>query len=197
MRALATATLRQLHVTVRTTPFRCFAAPHKRYQCTQSDVDQFHLERALELAVGNVDEQGRGAPFGAVIGNATGAIVSEAANAVISDGPDPTAHAEVTAIRKACRKLGQETLTGCTLYSSCEPCPMCFGAIYWANISRVIYSATRRDAHHAGFDDQFIYEEIKMHAECRGTQRISFEHKSSEQRWKPFERWLAMHSKQT
>ena len=101
---------------------------------------------------------GKGGPFGAVIVK-DGVIIASASNEVILTN-DPTAHAEVTAIRKACTFLGTFQLDGCDLYTTCEPCPMCLGAIYWARPSRVYFAASRFDAADAGFDDSFIYNEI-------------------------------------
>jgi guanine deaminase len=128
-----------------------------------------YLRRAIELAVQNV-EQGRGGPFGAVIVRG-GEIVAEAANHVTTL-PDPTAHAEVLAIREAARKLGTHDLSGCTIYASCEPCPMCLGAIYWAHLDAVYFAAGRKDAAAAGFDDSFLYDEIPLPIERRSRPAI-------------------------
>jgi len=118
--------------------------------------DQF-MRRAIELALDNI--RAGGGPFGAVI--AKGArIIAEGANRVTATN-DPTAHAEVVAIREACHALKNFQLEGCELYTTCEPCPMCLGAIYWARPSRVFYAAAAGDAAAAGFDDAFIYEELK------------------------------------
>ena len=105
-------------------------------------------------------ESGEGGPFGCVIVK-DGQIVGIGWNNVLSSG-DPTAHAEVCAIRDACRNLNTHQLTGCELYTSCEPCPMCLGAIYWARPDTVYYANTREDAAAIGFDDAFIYEEINQ-----------------------------------
>ena len=115
------------------------------------------MARAIELSIENV-RSGRGGPFGAVIVR-NGTVIAEGANCVTATN-DPTAHAEVIAIREACRKLGAFELTGCEIYTSCEPCPMCLGAIYWARPDRVFYANTAADAARAGFDDSFIYGEI-------------------------------------
>jgi len=121
------------------------------------------MARAIQLAVENV-LSGQGGPFGAVIVK-DGNILAEGANRVTLTN-DPTAHAEVLAIREACKKLGLFELTSCDLYTSCEPCPMCLGAIYWARLSRVYFGGLAADAAHAGFDDSFIYREIaEAHAE--------------------------------
>ena len=115
-----------------------------------------YLERAIELAVLNV--RNGGGPFAALVVR-DGAIVAEGVNMVTRTN-DPTAHAEVVAIRAACRELGHHQLDGCDLYSSCEPCPMCLGAIYWARPARLYYAATADDAAGAGFDDSYIYRQI-------------------------------------
>jgi guanine deaminase len=114
--------------------------------------------RAIALSEESVAHGG--GPFGAVIARG-GTLVAEASNSVTTDH-DPTAHAEVNAIRKACRQLGTFDLTGCDIYCSCEPCPMCFGAIYWAHLDRIFYANTRKEAADAGFDDDFIYHEIAL-----------------------------------
>lgn len=115
------------------------------------------MRRAIALADDNV-RAGRGGPFGAVIVR-DGVIVAEGTNLVTSTN-DPTAHAEVVAIRSACRTLETFSLAGCEIYASCEPCPMCLGAVYWARLDRLWFAATRDDAEHAGFDDSLIYREI-------------------------------------
>jgi guanine deaminase len=112
---------------------------------------------ALELAVRNA-ESGRGGPFGAVVVRGDD-VLATGANGVVRTS-DPTAHAEIVAIRTACDRLGSFQLEGCELYASCEPCPMCLGAIYWARPRAVFYAATRHDAAAAGFDDAFVYEQI-------------------------------------
>jgi len=116
------------------------------------------MKEAIRLSVENV-ETGKGGPFGAVIVK-DGQIIARGANQVTSSN-DPTAHAEVVAIRKACEVLGSFQLDGCELYTSCEPCPMCLGAIYWARPDRIYYANTKEDAKDIDFDDQFIYEEIE------------------------------------
>ncbi|MFB9845303.1 nucleoside deaminase [Mucilaginibacter ginsenosidivorans] len=114
---------------------------------------------AIKLSEQNVKE-GIGGPFGAVIVK-DGQIVAQSANRVVPQN-DPTAHAEVSAIRLACNKLGTYDLSGCTIYTSCEPCPMCLGAIYWARIDAIYYANTKTDAADIGFDDHFIYREIEL-----------------------------------
>ena len=116
------------------------------------------MRRAISLALENI-RSGRGGPFAAVIVK-DGRIIAEGTNRVTSTN-DPTAHAEVVAIREACRALGDFQLAGCDLYTTCEPCPMCLGAIYWARPARIFYAGTAADAAAAGFDDAFIYEELK------------------------------------
>ena len=120
---------------------------------------------ALEEAKKGVDLND-GGPFGAVIVDNEGNIVSSAHNMVLGNN-DPTAHAEVTAIRKACEIKHTHDLSDCTIYSSCEPCPMCLGAIYWAHLSKIYYGNNRADAAKIGFDDDFIYKEISLPLENR------------------------------
>lgn len=129
------------------------------------------LRRAIGLAANNAST-GRGGPFGAVIVR-NGAVVAEGANQVTA-WHDPTAHAEVVAIREACNSAGSHQLRGCVIYASCEPCPMCLAAIYWARLDAVYYAASRHDAAEAGFDDSFLYEQISLEEGQRTlpTQRI-------------------------
>jgi guanine deaminase len=115
------------------------------------------MTRAIQLAIENV-RSGKGGPFGAVVAK-DGSLVAEGVNQVTRTS-DPTAHAEVLAIRAACQKLGLFELKGCDLYTSCEPCPMCLGAIYWARVSRVYFGTLAADASEIGFDDSAIYHEI-------------------------------------
>lgn len=122
------------------------------------------LQRAIDLAEAGVRAR-RGGPFGAVIVRG-GEIVGEGCNEVPS-AADPTAHAEVQAIRDACSRLGRFQLDDCEIYASCEPCPMCLGAIYWARIRRVVYAANREDAAAIGFDDARLYREIPLPWEDR------------------------------
>lgn len=117
------------------------------------------MQRAIELAQTGMDYS-NGGPFGAVVVK-KGKIIGEGNNQVTSSN-DPTAHAEVVAIRKACETLGTFQLEDCELYTTCEPCPMCLGAIYWARPARVFYACSREDAANAGFDDQFIYSELNL-----------------------------------
>ena len=115
------------------------------------------MARAIQLSIENV-HSGRGGPFGAVIVK-VGNTIAEAANQVTATN-DPTAHAEILAIRAACAKLGVFDLLGCEIYTSCEPCPMCLGAIYWARLSRIYFASAAADASRIGFDDSMIYREI-------------------------------------
>src|SRR5271165_5801426 len=117
------------------------------------------MARAIQLSIQNV-RSGRGGPFGAVVVK-DGKVIAEAVNQVTSTN-DPTAHAEVLAIRLACQKFGSFELRGCDIYASCEPCPMCLGAIYWARIEKVYFANTRDDAAVIGFDDDHIYREFAL-----------------------------------
>ncbi|PWK77757.1 tRNA(Arg) A34 adenosine deaminase TadA [Mucilaginibacter oryzae] len=119
---------------------------------------------AIELSEDNV-RRGMGGPFGAVIVK-DGMIVARSANRVVPTN-DPTAHAEVSVIRLACQELGTYNLAGCEIYTSCEPCPMCLGAIYWARIDKIYYANTKADAAAIGFDDHFIYDELERDMESR------------------------------
>ena len=121
------------------------------------------MTRAIRLAEESVKLGG--GPFGAVIAR-NGEIVAEASNRVTLDC-DPTAHAEVSAIRKAAKVLGTFDLNGCEIFTSCEPCPMCLGAIYWANLDKIYFANNRKDAADIGFDDDFIYKEIEVTPEKR------------------------------
>jgi len=130
---------------------RTHAPPH-----TAMDTEAL-LRRSIEVAVENV-RLARGGPFGAVIAR-DGSIVAEGMNLVTSS-LDPTAHAEVVAIRHACQALSRFDLRGCEVFASCEPCPMCLAACYWARVDRIWFAATKHDAAAAGFDDSLLYEEI-------------------------------------
>jgi guanine deaminase len=140
------------------------------------------LQRAIDLAQKNASK--KGGPFGAVVAK-DGVIIAEGANQVTANN-DPSAHAEIVAIREACEKLNSFQLTGCVVYASCEPCPMCMGAIYWARPDAVYYAATRHDAADAGFDDAFIYEDLTRTDDSR---KIPFQKISELQSLKPFEVW--------
>jgi tRNA(Arg) A34 adenosine deaminase TadA len=142
------------------------------------------MQRAIELAVENA-RSGHGGPFAALVVRA-GVIVAEGTNLVTATH-DPTAHAEVVAIRRACEKLGSFQLTACELYTSCEPCPMCLGAIYWARPAAVYYAGTHKDAAAAGFDDSFIYQQTRMRAEERA---IPMRRLLADESFRPFQAWL-------
>lgn len=141
------------------------------------------LERAIQLAVENV-RSNAGGPFGAVITRGAD-IIAESANLVTATN-DPTAHAEVSAIRRACAKLGTFELAGCEIYSSCEPCPMCLGAVYWARLDRVYFAASRSDAAAAGFDDELLYMELPKPCEQR---RLPAVHEALASALAPFDAW--------
>ena len=122
------------------------------------------MRMAIMLSKQNV-EQSLGGPFGAVIVK-NGKVIAKSANKVTTTN-DPTAHAEISAIRLACKKIKSFDLSGCVIYTSCEPCPMCLGAIYWTHINTIYYANTKKDAAAIGFDDQFIYDEIDLPMEKR------------------------------
>lgn len=148
-----------------------------------SDPHEQFMRRAIELAQRGVDTNA-GGPFGCVVVK-DGHVIGEGCNEVTSSN-DPTAHAEVVAIRNACAAIGSFQLDGCHIYTSCEPCPMCLGAIYWARPARIFYAGTREDAAEAGFDDQFIYEEIEKQLEDR---TMKLENLSREEAQKVFKNW--------
>ncbi|WP_040206071.1 nucleoside deaminase [Neobacillus jeddahensis] len=126
--------------------------------------DFLFMEKAIELALNNVITR-HGGPFGAIVVK-DGKIIGRGRNEVTTSN-DPTAHAEVQAIRDACKHLNTFQLDDCEIYTSCEPCPMCIGAIYWARPKAVYYAATKQDAAKIGFDDQFIYEQLELPVELR------------------------------
>ncbi|GAA5415685.1 guanine deaminase [Paraliobacillus ryukyuensis] len=148
-----------------------------------------YMKQAISLAVDNVHQQG--GPFGAIIVNAKGEIVGKGQNRV-TDKHDPTAHAEVEAIRQACQALGTFQLDDCILYTSCEPCPMCLGAIYWARLKKVYYAADQALAATGGFDDAFIYQEINKPYEER---KIPFYELDVAEKNAPFETWKSIDAK--
>lgn len=150
---------------------------------------QEFMERAIGLAVENVRLAG-GGPFGALVCKGD-RVVATGVNRVTALA-DPTAHAEIVAIREACRLLGSFQLTGCDLYASCEPCPMCLGAIYWARPERVFYACTRFDAERAGFDDSSIYAELSLPPAGR---RIPMIEEGRERGLSAFEAWNAATTK--
>jgi len=144
-----------------------------------------HLRRAIELARNNV-LAGTGGPFAAVIVR-DGEVIAEAANSVTTTN-DPTAHGEINAIRKACAALGSFSLAGCEIYSSCEPCPMCLAAIYWARLGALYYGCDQKDAAKAGFDDAFLYEEIGKSKDAR---TIPSQMLLQSEAWEAFATWIA------
>jgi guanine deaminase len=125
--------------------------------------DMEFMRLAIRLSLESVERGG--GPFGAVVVK-NGEVVATGSNSVTQHN-DPTAHAEIIAIREAARKLNTYDLSGCTIYSSCEPCPMCLGAIYWAHFDKLFYANTKTDAQNIGFDDSFIYEELKLNPAMR------------------------------
>ena len=147
-------------------------------------VDETWLARAIDLAVANVADGG--GPFGAVIVR-DGVVVAEGQNRVTRD-LDPTAHAEVTAIRAAGRALGDFSLAGCTLYASCEPCPLCVSASLWARLDRVVFAADRDDAARGGFDDRAFYE---LFTQDRATWPMHVVRGDGAGATAPFDAWLA------
>ncbi len=151
--------------------------------------DEEFMHEAIALSRAGM-ERGDGGPFGCVIVK-EGKVVGRGNNRVTSTN-DPTAHAEVVAIRDACAKLNNFQLDGCTVYTSCEPCPMCLGALYWARPARIVYAATREDAADAGFDDSFIYEELPLPP---GERRYAMENVFREEAQTVFEAWKAMTDK--
>jgi len=152
--------------------------------------DKDFLAQAIQMATDNV--AAGGGPFGALLVKGS-QIVAASANQVVADH-DPTAHAEIMTIRKAANILKTFDLSGYTLYSSCEPCPMCLGAIYWSRISRVVYASDRKDAALAGFRDAHIYQEIKLDPDQR---MIPFEQIDVPQKGREFTDWIASTQKMT
>ncbi len=143
------------------------------------------LQQTLDLAENNV-LLNKGGPFAAIICREQ-KIIAACTNTVTCSN-DPTAHAEIMAIRTACTRLNTFQLIDCILYSSCEPCPMCLGAIYWARLKKVYFACNRYDAAQAGFDDSFIYNEIALQAEKR---QIIMQHIQLKESLKPFTTWQA------
>jgi len=155
-----------------------------------NETDKKFMQRAIELAERGMDANS-GGPFGCVIAK-DGEIIGEGCNRVTSTN-DPTAHAEIIAIREACQKLGAFQLDGCVVYTSCEPCPMCLGAIYWARPERVYFACTREDAAKIGFDDRFIYEELEKANNERHLQVINL---MREEALAVFNKWATKPDKQ-
>ena len=150
---------------------------------------QAFLRRAIELARQNV-LAGTGGPFAALIVR-DGVVIAEAANSVTRTN-DPTAHGEVNAIRKACATLGTFSLEGCEIYSSCEPCPMCLAAIYWARLKAVYYGCNQVDAAKAGFDDAFLYDEVRKLSAERSIPAMQL---LQDEAWEAFATWIAVPDK--
>lgn len=148
-----------------------------------TDKDKEFMRRAIALAQNGIDSN-NGGPFGAIVVK-DGEIIGEGCNRVTSTN-DPTAHAEIVAIRAACQKLDSFQLENCTIYTSCEPCPMCLGAIYWARPLRMFFACNREDAAAIGFDDDYIYQEIERPIEERQIKSINF---LREEGLKVFENW--------
>jgi len=142
------------------------------------------MRQAIKLATDNV-ESGRGGPFGAVVVK-DGRVVATGSNQVTATN-DPTAHAEVTAIRNACAALGTFQLDGCEVYTSCEPCPMCLAALYWSRCAAIYYGNDAADAAKAGFDDSFLYDEVKKPLDQR---TIPITEMCSDEAWESFAAWL-------
>lgn len=147
------------------------------------------MKMAIELSEKGMN-LGKGGPFGCVIVK-DGLVVGKGYNSVLSTN-DPTAHAEMVAIRDACKNLQTFQLDGCELFTSCEPCPMCLGAIYWARPAKVFFANTQSDAAAAGFDDQFIYDELELPLENRG---IPFFQMMRDQAQKVFTTWIKKNDK--
>jgi len=154
-----------------------------------NEYDLLFLERAIELSKTGMQNL-QGGPFGCVVVK-DGKIIGEGNNEVTATN-DPTAHAEVVAIRNACKHLNSFQLTGCDIYTSCEPCPMCLGAIYWARPARVIFANTKQDAAAIAFDDEFIYEEIDKEMSQR---KIKFIHAPHPKALEVFQQWKALDNK--
>lgn len=154
-----------------------------------TDRDRELMQQAIDLSISNINRGG--GPFGAVIADADGKVVGTGANSVTLDN-DPTAHAEVNAVRHACKSLGRFKLTGCTVYSSCEPCPMCMSALYWAGVSRLFYGNTKADAKAIDFDDSFIYDQLELPLAERAIPATQMMHDKA---IKAFEDWAASETK--
>lgn len=152
-------------------------------------VHQKENEKFMKMAIALSEEnvtRSLGGPFGAVIVK-DGKLIAKSANKVTTSN-DPTAHAEVSAIRKACKKLKTFDLSGCVIYTSCEPCPMCLGAIYWSRIDLIYYANTKKDAADIGFDDQFIYDEIDLAMDKRKLPVVQLLRDQAQQ---AFKKWTA------
>lgn len=144
--------------------------------------DREFMRRAIDLSIENIDMGG--GPFGAVIVR-NGKLIASGTNRVVPNN-DPTAHAEVVAIRNACRELETFDLSGCTVYTSCEPCPMCLSALYWAGVERICYANTKRDAAAISFDDSYIYDQLRLDYDRR---TIHCEHFMRDEALEAFRKW--------
>ena len=147
------------------------------------------MQMAIDLSRKGMEE-GKGGPFGCIIVK-DGKVVGKGSNSVVSSN-DPTAHAEVVAIRDACHNIGNFQLEGCEVYTSCEPCPMCLGAIYWARPDKIYYANGKTDAAQAGFDDAFIYEELNVLPMDRKIPLIKIDNNDA---FKVFEEWMIKENK--
>lgn len=156
--------------------------------CKFTIEDRGFMQKAIDLSIENVANGG--GPFGAVIVR-NGEIIATGTNRVTANN-DPTAHAEVVAIRNACRELGTFDLSGCTVYASCEPCPMCLSALYWAGVERICYANTKRDAAAIYFDDSFIYDQLRLDYDLRS---IRCEHFMRNEALAAFRKWSAKEDK--
>lgn len=154
-----------------------------------TDPNPVFMRRAIQLAIENV-QAGKGGPFAAVIVR-NGEIIGEGANSVTSTN-DPTAHGEINAIRNACRALNTFILRGCEMYTSCEPCPMCLAATYWARIDAIYFGSNSDDAARAGFDDSYFYDEIKLDRDARS---LPLRQLLSDDAWRSFQAWIDMPEK--
>ena len=162
-------------------PLRARRAAGLRFRAV-NDVDL--LREAIALAVDSASTIG--GPFGALVA-LDGRVIGRGANRVVAEN-DPTLHAEVVAIREACATIGSFDLTGAVLYASCEPCPMCFGAAWWARVDRIVHAASRADAASAGFDDAAIYADVSLPADQRTLSTVQL---LAEDGWQPFAAWEA------
>jgi guanine deaminase len=148
-----------------------------------NDRQMYFMKMAIALSLEGM-ESGKGGPFGCVVVK-DGKVIGKGCNSVLETN-DPTAHAEIVAIRDACNYLGDFQLNGCEVYTSCEPCPMCMGAIYWARPDRVFYANTKQDAAEVGFDDHFIYQELEILPDSR---KIPFTQILQEEALQVFKKW--------
>jgi tRNA(Arg) A34 adenosine deaminase TadA len=154
-----------------------------------NDRQMYFMKMAIALSLEGM-ESGKGGPFGCIIVK-DGKVLGKGYNSVLETN-DPTAHAEIVAIRDACSYLGDFQLNGCEVYTSCEPCPMCMGAIYWARPDRVFYANTKQDAAEVGFDDHFIYRELEIPPDSR---KIPFTQILQEEAHEVFKKWVLKENK--